>query len=173
MRGKDIGLYYRNKNIEKQKKQKNEVLKLSPEVEQRIKTILDNSKTFYNSISYDSFKFDDSSKYHQMHDIQFKRKFLDIVYGDMQQNLAKAMSAKSRLQRNSDLDRILQNEYREKQRQDVYQKMLKFRSKLPAYKKRSEILQLIEDNQVVVISGETGKLQKFIINVEYNVFVIF
>lgn len=157
--------------MEKQKKRK-EVLKLSSEVEQRIKTILDNSKTFYNSVSYDSFKSDDGNKYHQFHDIQFKRKFLDIIHGDMQQNLAKAMSADSRLQRNSDLDRILQNEYREKQRQDVYQNMLKFRSKLPAYKKRSEILQLIEDNQVVVISGETGKLQKLFTNVEY-VFVIF
>ncbi|XP_025987065.2 ATP-dependent DNA/RNA helicase DHX36 [Solenopsis invicta] len=155
LRGKEIGLYYRNKNIEREKRNSSARLKLSPEIEQRIKTILYNSKSYYNLTSYDDFKSEDS-RYHQIHDVQFKRKFLTIINGDMQQNLARAMTAKSKLQRNSDIDRILQKEYREKQSEDAYQSMLKFRSKLPAYKKKSEILQLIEDNQVVVISGETG-----------------
>lgn len=157
LKGKEIGLYYRNKNIERQKKRNApEVLKLSPEVEQRIQTILNNSKSFYNSVSYESFKSEHGNKYHQIHDKQFKRKFLDIVYGDIQDNLAKAMNVRSKLQRSSDIDRMLQNEYREKQTQEAYKNMLKFRLKLPAYKKKSEILQLVDDNQVVVISGETG-----------------
>ncbi|XP_071653417.1 ATP-dependent DNA/RNA helicase DHX36 [Temnothorax longispinosus] len=155
LRGKEIGLYYRNKNLERQKRNAQEVLRLSPRVEQRIKAILNNSKSFYNS-SYENCKSEHGNKYHQIHDTQFKRKFLDIIYGDMQQNIAKAMNVQSKLQRDSDTDRILQNEYREKQRQDAYRAMLKFRSKLPAYEKKSEILQLVDDNQVVVISGETG-----------------
>ncbi|XP_012525529.1 ATP-dependent DNA/RNA helicase DHX36 [Monomorium pharaonis] len=153
LRGKEIGLYYRNKNIERQKRDSAEVLRLSAQTEQRIKIILNNSKSFYNSDSYDS---PEHKKSPQFHDMQFKRKFLNIIHGDIQQNLAKAMTTKSKLQRNSDIDRILQQEYREKQKEDAYRNMLKFRTKLPAHKKKSEILQLIDDNQVVVISGETG-----------------
>ncbi len=37
-----------------------------------------------------------------------------------------------------------------------YQKMLEFRKKLPAFQMREELVRLIRDNQVVVISGETG-----------------
>ena len=36
--------------------------------------------------------------------------------------------------------------------------MLAFRKKLPSYKMRDEIIQKIKDNQVLVISGETGNL---------------
>lgn len=141
---------------QKQKRNAMEVLSLPSEVEQRLKTMLNNSKSFYNSISHESFLSEPNSEYHQIQDVQFKRKFLDIVHGNIQQNLAKAMKVKSKLERNIDIDKIFQNEYKEKQTQDAYQNILKFRLKLPAYKKKSEILQLIEDNQVVVISGETG-----------------
>ena len=34
--------------------------------------------------------------------------------------------------------------------------MIAFREKLPAYSKREELLRQIEENQVLVISGETG-----------------
>lgn len=144
LKGREIGLYYRNKNIERRKESAPEVIR--SEVKQRLETMLNNSKSFYNSISYKNFKF---KPYHQISDIE--------------QNLVEAMNV--RLERNSDIDRMLQNEYREKQNQDAYENTLKFRLKLPAYKKKSEILQLIDDNQVVVISGETGMLQKLFINV--------
>lgn len=165
-------MYYRNKNIERQKKN-TEVLKFSSAVEQNLKVLLNNSKSFYNSISHESLESEPCSKYHKIHDTQFKRKFLDIVYGDIQHNLARAMNIKSKLERNSDMDKILQNEYKGMQNQDIYQNMLKFRSKLPAYKKKSEILQLIDDNQVVVISGETGMLEKLFVNVGYYFFYLY
>ncbi|PVD36953.1 hypothetical protein C0Q70_03946 [Pomacea canaliculata] len=38
----------------------------------------------------------------------------------------------------------------------AYLKMLSFREKLPSYKMREEIVRLVHNNQVVVISGETG-----------------
>lgn len=155
LRGKEIGLYYRNKNIERQKRNA-EVLRLSSAVQQKLKAMLNNSKSFYNSITQESFKSEPFSEYYKIHDTQFKRKFFDIVYGDIQHNLAKAMNMKSKLERNGDIDEILQNEYRKMQNRDAYQNMLKFRLKLPAYKKKSEILELIDNNQVVVISGETG-----------------
>ncbi|XP_072745006.1 ATP-dependent DNA/RNA helicase DHX36 [Anoplolepis gracilipes] len=154
--GKEIGLFYRNLNKQRNRK-KFPVLRLSPHIEQKIKTALSNSKSFYNSILNDeksNSEYDD--KYHHIHDSQFKRKFLEIINGDIEHNVAKAMSMESKLLRNSDIDRILLNEYKDKQIQANYQNMLNFRLKLPAYHKKSEILQLIKDNQVVVISGETG-----------------
>ncbi|XP_011868007.1 PREDICTED: ATP-dependent RNA helicase DHX36 [Vollenhovia emeryi] len=154
LRGKEIGLFYRNQNIERQKRSAPEVLRLSSELKQKTKIMLNNCKSFYNSDYHENCEFDYYEN--QIHDSQFKKKFLDIVHGDIQQNLAKAINEKSRLQRNSDMDRILQSEYREMQRHEAYQNMLKFRLKLPAYEKKSEILQLVDDNQVVVISGETG-----------------
>ncbi|KAM0728608.1 ATP-dependent DNA/RNA helicase DHX36 [Formica fusca] len=157
LKGKEIGLFYRNLNREKKKK-KSPVFRLLPHVEERIKTILNNSKSF-RSLIFDersNSEYDDDDKYHHIHDSQFKRKFLEIINGDIEHNLAKAISMESKLQRNSDVDRILLNEYKDKQIQNDYQNMLKFRLKLPAYRKKSEILQLIKDNQVVVISGETG-----------------
>ncbi|XP_018048888.1 PREDICTED: ATP-dependent RNA helicase DHX36 isoform X1 [Atta colombica] len=156
LRGKEIGMYYRNKNREKQKKKTLEVLKLSFHIQQSIKAMLNNAERYYNPVFCANFESEQGNKYHQFHDTQFKRKFLEIINGNIQQNLAKAMNVTSKLQRNSDIDRILQNDYRQKHNQDAYNNMLKFRLKLPAYKKRSEILQLVEDNQVVVISGETG-----------------
>lgn len=158
LRGKEIGLFYRDLNRERNKK-KSPVFRLSPHIEQKIKFVLNNSKSFYNSIFDEKSNSEYDNKYHHIHDSQFKRKFLEILNGDMEHNLAKAMSMESKLQRNNDVDRILLNEYKDKQTQDDYLNMLKFRAKLPAYHKKSEILQLIEDNQVVVISGETGKLQ--------------
>ncbi|KAM0735084.1 ATP-dependent DNA/RNA helicase DHX36 [Formica fusca] len=132
------------------------VFRLLPHLEQRIKTILNNSKSFCNSIFDERSNFEYDDKYHHIHDPRFKKKFLEILNGDIEHNLTKAISMKSKLQRNSNVDRILLNEYKDKQDQNDYLNMLKFRLKLPAYHKKSEILQLIKDNQVVVISGETG-----------------
>lgn len=125
----------------------------------RIKSVVQNSKIFYNSLSDGRSSYEYSNKYDHISDSQFKKKFLEIVHGDIQHNLAKAMITESKLQRNSELDRKLLKEYKDKQIQDDYLNMLKFRIKLPSYHKKSEILQLVENNQVIVISGETGKLQ--------------
>lgn len=158
LKGKDIGLYYRDRAKAKAKTKVNvPVLKFSPHIEQKMKTILKHSETFYNVASSESTT-SDCDKYQYISDSQFKRKFLAIINGDIQQNLAKAISMGCKLQRNSKMDELLLNEYQEKQDQCDYQAMLKFRLKLPACRKKPEILQLIRDNQVVVISGETGKM---------------
>ncbi|XP_067658933.1 ATP-dependent DNA/RNA helicase DHX36-like [Haliotis asinina] len=52
-------------------------------------------------------------------------------------------------------DRMLE-EYNEKQLQDDYCKMMQFRKKLPSYEMREKLMDDIRNNQVVVISGETG-----------------
>ncbi|XP_032666503.1 ATP-dependent DNA/RNA helicase DHX36 [Odontomachus brunneus] len=154
LRGKEIGLYYRDRNRAKAKhaRANSPVLKLSSYLSQRIKTTLE----LTNFPSELNGKSECENKYYHISDSQFKKKFLEIINGNIQCNLATAMNIPSKLQKNSILDKALQTEFENKQNQSDYKNMLKFRSKLPAYQKKSEILQLIKDNQVVVISGETG-----------------
>ena len=55
------------------------------------------------------------------------------------------------------LDERLKQELSEKISSSAsYKKMLDFRSKLPAFKMKNEIIQLVAENQVIVVSGETG-----------------
>jgi len=55
------------------------------------------------------------------------------------------------------VDHQLNEELKEKRESNAkYKKMLEFRQKLPSWQKQDEILQIIRENQVVVISGETG-----------------
>ncbi|XP_026827375.1 ATP-dependent DNA/RNA helicase DHX36 [Ooceraea biroi] len=154
LKGKEIGMYYKNKNKQKMQNKNTLYLNLSPHLERTIQSVVDNSQSYFNSVSNE--KSTSGNKYQHIHDSQFKRKFLEIINGDIQHNLAKAMTAESKLQRNRDVDKMLFDEYERKQSQHDYVKMLQFRMKLPAYQKNTEILRLIEDNQVVVISGETG-----------------
>lgn len=163
LKGKEIGMYYKNKQKERDQNKNALYFSLSPHLEQMIKSVVSRSHNYFEMICEKSISECDN-KYNHIHDSQFKRKFLEIISGDIQHNLAKAITMESRLQRSSNIDRMLLNEYKEKQMQNDYLKMLKFRIKLPTYEKKSEILQLIENNQVVVISGETGKLQKLLIN---------
>ncbi|XP_041377673.1 ATP-dependent DNA/RNA helicase DHX36-like isoform X2 [Gigantopelta aegis] len=57
-------------------------------------------------------------------------------------------------------DPALDKKYRmallDKQTDQKYRHMLEFRKKLPSYNMKEEILQKIQNNQVLVISGETG-----------------
>ncbi|CAH2092989.1 unnamed protein product [Euphydryas editha] len=47
-------------------------------------------------------------------------------------------------------------EYEDMLQSSGFKNMLKFREKLPAYVKAKEVLDVIQNNQVIVISGETG-----------------
>ncbi|XP_017788044.1 PREDICTED: ATP-dependent RNA helicase DHX36-like [Habropoda laboriosa] len=161
LKGRNIGLYYRDKARGKTKRMENRVIKLPLCVQEKIESVLENSIEYYDSLyNNDAYAKHTNSKlekkYVHIHDSQFKRKFLNIVSGNIQEKLAKALLVESRLERDSDLDDMLLKEYKAKQSLQEYEKMMKFRIKLPSYEKRSEILELLEENQVVVISGETG-----------------
>ncbi|KAL7302548.1 hypothetical protein TKK_0005184 [Trichogramma kaykai] len=53
-----------------------------------------------------------------------------------------------------DLD--IKTQFLDKQRSSQYQKMKKVRKQLPAWNKMNEVLNTIKENQVTIISGETG-----------------
>ncbi|CAL7947300.1 unnamed protein product [Xylocopa violacea] len=160
LRGKEIGLYYRDRVRAQAKERESRVIKLPPYVQERIERVLESSKGYYDKLynntdakdMYDTLE----NKYVHIHDSLFKRKFMNIVSGNIQENLARALLVKSKLVRDADIDAKLLNEYTVKQSLQEYEKMMKFRLKLPSYQKKSEILELIRENQVVVISGETG-----------------
>ncbi|XP_077466945.1 ATP-dependent DNA/RNA helicase DHX36 [Stigmatopora argus] len=54
------------------------------------------------------------------------------------------------------LDESLKRDLQTKKSYSKYREMLMFREKLPSYGKREELVQLINSNQVLVVSGETG-----------------
>uniref|UniRef100_A0A5K3FAS5 Helicase ATP-binding domain-containing protein n=1 Tax=Mesocestoides corti TaxID=53468 RepID=A0A5K3FAS5_MESCO len=60
------------------------------------------------------------------------------------------------LQRNETLDKKLQLEMIEKVQAPSYASMNSKRKNLPTFAKKQEILKLVDENQVVVVSGETG-----------------
>lgn len=53
---------------------------------------------------------------------------------------------------------FLRNELEAKRKNPKYRSMCEKRKKLPSYGKKDEILELIRNNQVILISGETGVL---------------
>ncbi|XP_058058907.1 putative ATP-dependent RNA helicase DHX57 [Anopheles bellator] len=53
-------------------------------------------------------------------------------------------------------DRNIVRKFMDKQTNAAYREMLKARRNLPAWAKMSEIIELLDSNQVLVISGETG-----------------
>lgn len=58
--------------------------------------------------------------------------------------------------RDGSLDERLKRDLQNKKSDPKYKEMLKFREKLPSYGKKEEVVQLINSNRVLVVSGETG-----------------
>lgn len=168
--GKAIGLYYRDQSKKKaarlrKKEEESCGMKLDPEIQEKVERMLEKTKPPYaprlgNNETLDQ---DDSigAKYTHIGDSQFKRKFIEIVSGNIQQNLSKALLVESKLNRNPSMDEKLMDEHRDRQNSSSYANMFKFRCKLPSFNMRHAILDLVAENQVVVISGETGKALAF------------
>ncbi|XP_001604337.2 ATP-dependent DNA/RNA helicase DHX36 [Nasonia vitripennis] len=166
LRGKAIGLYYRDKYIAKNgKKQAKDTkqimpIKLRASTEQRIESLIETPKSSYDKYfdvkeqNIDNVDFE--SRYNHINDSQFKKKFLNIISGNLQDNLRRSLILQPKLQRDENMDIRLLDELNTIKASFQYRNMLKFRAKLPAYEKRHEILDLIYSNQVVLISGETG-----------------
>ncbi|KAF0030351.1 hypothetical protein F2P81_017082 [Scophthalmus maximus] len=58
--------------------------------------------------------------------------------------------------RDGSLDDDLMRDLQSKKSNPKYKEMLKFREKLPSYRKKEELVELINSNSVLVVSGETG-----------------
>ncbi|XP_053356021.1 ATP-dependent DNA/RNA helicase DHX36 [Clarias gariepinus] len=60
------------------------------------------------------------------------------------------------IERKPSLDEELKSDLKSKRQNPRYLDMLRFREKLPSYGMREELVELIQTNRVVVVSGETG-----------------
>jgi ATP-dependent RNA helicase DHX36 len=78
-------------------------------------------------------------------------------YWDSQKFAGHRNSTSSTMLRNSIIDERLKVDFLvQRNEHQGYLKMISLRQSLPSYEKRAELIKLIESNQVVVISGETG-----------------
>nr|CAI5848255.1 unnamed protein product [Callosobruchus analis] len=154
LRGRDIGMYYANlsRKNKQLRAEKGEpplgTVKLTDSKKYQLKELLKEDTCF----GY--FTTDDSS-YAHVKDSQFKRTFLSTIQGNILDKIEGSSSVMTTI-RDDSRDNHFLNEFNAKKDSAKYRKMLENRERLPSYTKRKEILRLIEDNQVILISGETG-----------------
>ncbi|KAL4226527.1 ATP-dependent DNA/RNA helicase dhx36 [Mactra antiquata] len=95
-------------------------------------------------------------------DIEEVSGIMDALQQNMDDGYLENSSNTVTLQQHSDsldtsgLDEKFYKEFMNKQNDNVYLDMMKFRKKLPSYDHAQAITDLIASNQVVVLSGETG-----------------
>lgn len=88
---------------------------------------------------------------------KFKDEFLKLISNDFNTNLTEELANKKIAEdSNDDQSEKLYNELIEKKNSENYQNFQAKRQNLPSYKMKDEILKIINDNQVILISGETG-----------------
>lgn len=90
----------------------------------------------------------------------YKYGYKDIITGTFDEKLNECISNGIQISFNdketNDFSLSLYEDYIDMTTRPKYKKYMEFREKLPTYKKSTEILNTINNNQVVVISGETG-----------------
>ncbi|GBP76774.1 ATP-dependent RNA helicase DHX36 [Eumeta japonica] len=91
---------------------------------------------------------------------QFKYDYYDIITGSFQEKLDKCLAdgvaIKNCNKEVENLNAKYLDEFADMSSKAKYKKMLDFRKKLPTYEMANDLLEIVERNQVVVISGETG-----------------
>lgn len=85
-------------------------------------------------------------------DVAFKDTFLKLVSGKIDDKLI----YKDGFIRDPEIDQTYYDIFLESRLDLKYKKMLKKREHLPAYDMRQQIIDMIDKNQICVISGETG-----------------
>ncbi|XP_042210560.1 ATP-dependent DNA/RNA helicase DHX36-like [Homarus americanus] len=89
----------------------------------------------------------------------FKQAYMANVFGNLKRDAGGLHALKGKqigLPRIEVMDNRLYEDMLEQQNSKAYQEMLKVRKRLPSYKMKDEIIDTIQENQVVVLSGETG-----------------
>lgn len=106
-----------------------------------------------NSTSYKNLFVIDNNLYDHVEDSVFKRDFLRVINETIDEKLMKIPADITEEPR---LDEHYYNELLSKEDNPKYREMLKKRRRLPSFNMKDVILKVVAENQVVVISGETG-----------------
>lgn len=176
LKGKAIGMWYRAKKRDKNRalgREKKEKLNQHKEKKEPILPISVSSKT-QNQISnllyglkyQEEFRRDMEDqnlesenlyeRYSHIGDSYFKRKFLRIISGDIKESFDKCLKWGQNMEKDVQLDRVLHEHLNLMWESSSYKRMLEFRRNLPAFARKNDIVDKINNNQVVLISGETG-----------------
>lgn len=115
-------------------------ISLPPETTRNIREVLKQEKSSSASNASSSRFRNDFGRFKQ-------RDFIQVL----KTNVAAATKPEANY-----LDEELEIEYLEKAISENYVEMLEFRQKLPAFKMKSEIIEMIGKHQVVLIEGNTG-----------------
>lgn len=145
LRGKEIGLYYAQMNRLRKQERKSEPLGqiyLPKKKREFIRNILDQMPPITSS----------KELYGNIKESAFKRNFIETITGKLELNESNHKILRSI----ETLDQQFLNELKSKLDLPKYRQILKQREKLPSFKVQDKIMELINSNQIVLISGETG-----------------
>ena len=161
LKGKEIGLFYARRSKQNAKEKESErtpSVSLESNKMTKIQNLLRNLKPLARENVNEW-----ADKYKGLSDSLFKSKFLETYHGNHSSHFAD-LSTVLKFDLNSldseenqhKLDQKLCNEYLTRISSPEYKQLLDQRSKLPIFSRRMEILKAVKENQVIVISGETG-----------------
>ncbi|XP_034231091.1 ATP-dependent DNA/RNA helicase DHX36-like [Thrips palmi] len=177
LKGKAIGLYYaslskKKKEAEggKEKEKKAEkmeggvTINISREMEDQIRSMLEQLPRYLGNSVEDQMPGSShaesasvTTKYNHLPDSQFKKNFLRSLTETIDSKIERLLKTHSALERNPSKDKELKDRLLDKKENSKkYKTMYEARKKLPSFKMQESILDLVNKNQVVVISGETG-----------------
>ena len=155
LRGREIGLYYASlaKKSPNKREKTIETVCLDSHLVSNVRHLL----AGFEPISKETTNFW-KTKYQNLSESCFKKNFLLTLKGNDSTHFANVsdsfdLDADSP---NPELDLKLRDEFLLKCEKPEYQKMFDQRSKLPVFDRCEEILKAVEENQVIVICGETG-----------------
>jgi len=97
-----------------------------------------------------------ADRYSHISESSFKRKFLQNITGSIEANINRSLLVGTSLTQEKELDELFKVRLLAKENSKHYRKMREFRQKLPSFGMKNKILELVEQNQIIVISGETG-----------------
>jgi len=97
-----------------------------------------------------------ADRYSHISESSFKHKFLQNITGNIEANIDRSLLVGTSLTQEKELDELFKVRLLAKENSKHYQKMREFRQKLPSFGMKNKILELVEQNQIIVISGETG-----------------
>lgn len=144
LRGKEIGMFYARRAFLRRQQEKEAGIvrpeRVIGEITLPASKIEELEKLLRSTLIY----VDESNP-------AFKRKFDLLVNGKIEDHVNIRT-----FEQNALLDEKLKEEYDLRQTTPEYQSMLEKRKTLPTYQLKKDIINAVESNQIVVISGETG-----------------
>ncbi len=138
LRGRDIGMFYAGRQREKQDETRSFVT-LTPSQKHSIRKLFSNFQQSFQTKESTTTKF--MSEYQRHLAANAKKEPKEEVVEDSWETLDSSSSVGD-VQQDDQLDSILVTHLRAMQNSPAYQNMLKFRQKLPAFEKKTELVNL-------------------------------